>query len=199
MEIEEQDYDKSELTVSAGRANVLALLFVIPILLIFPALYIWAWPEQVDLQHLKALVQTHKTTLLYMPVIILLVFIPGAALHELLHGFTWAAFCRNGLKSIRYGIQWQALTPYCHCKEVLPLRAYIVGGAMPGIVMGVIPAMAGVVTGMFLLFLFGLFFTLAAAGDMLIIWMLRKQRKEDLVQDHPELIGCYVLKRKQVK
>lgn len=196
MEFQEADYTKTELTMSAMRANLLALLFVVPFFLLYALLYVWAWPEQFSLQNLKAVVQIHKTLLLYMPVIIVVVFIPGAALHELIHGFTWAAFCKNGLRSIKYGVQWKALTPYCHCKEILPLRAYALGGAMPGLLMGILPALVGIMTGTFLLFLFGLFFTLAAAGDMLILWMLRQQKKEDLVQDHPELIGCYVLRKR---
>jgi hypothetical protein len=188
-------YDKKELTMSATRANVLALLFAVPILLFYTLVYVGAWPEQFTVENLKAVSQTYGTLLLYMPVILLLILIPGAALHELIHGITWAFFCKNGLKSIKYGVHWRALTPYCHCKEVLSLWAYMLGGAMPGLIMGVLPALAGILTGYFVVFLFGLFFTLAAAGDMLILWMLRHQKKNDLVQDHPDLIGCFVLRK----
>ncbi|HET6528317.1 MAG TPA: hypothetical protein VFG39_06165, partial [Balneolaceae bacterium] len=40
---------------------------------------------------------------------------------------------------------------------------------------------------------FGLLFTLAAGGDILILWLLRKVDDGLLVQDHPDLVGCVVL------
>ncbi|HEY4652011.1 MAG TPA: DUF3267 domain-containing protein, partial [Pontibacter sp.] len=114
---------------------------------------------------------------------------------ELLHGLTWALFCKNGLKSIKYGVHWKMLTPYCHCKEVLPLRAYRLGGMMPGLVMGILPTIGGLLLGYLPVFAFGLLFTVAAGGDALILWMLRKAGRQDLVQDHPDQIGCYLYRK----
>ena len=179
--------------MTAAEANVRALAFMVPILLLYAAAYGFVWPEQFSSQSIRQLVETQQSLLLLSPLVMLLVFIVGAVAHELLHGLTWAAFCQNGLKSIKYGVHWKVLTPYCHCKEVLPLKHYAIGGMMPGLVMGLLPALAGIATGHFLLFLFGLFFSIAAAGDLLILWMLRHQRSSDLVQDHPDKIGCYVL------
>jgi hypothetical protein len=186
------NYHRIEFTLSAGMANAKALVFVILILLIYIPLYLIVWPEQFTFSNLTVLLATYKTWILFSPAILLTVFIVGALLHEMLHGFTWAFFCKDGLKSIRYGIHWKLLTPYCHCKETLPLSAYVLGGIMPGLVMGVLPAILGLLTGKLLLFLFGLFFSIAASGDLLVLWMLRNQSKEDLVQDHPDKIGCFV-------
>lgn len=187
------NYHRIERTMSAGQANMYALFFMLPILLLYILIYILVWPEQFSLFHLKHLLVTYKVWLLFSPAILLVVFVFGAIMHEMLHGFTWAIFCKRGLKSIEYGVYWKLLTPYCHCKEVLPMRAYILGGMMPGLVMGLLPALAGLLLGNLLVFLFGLFFSMAASGDLLVLWMLRHQNKEDLVQDHPEKIGCYVL------
>lgn len=66
---------------------------------------------------------------------------------------------------------------------------------MPGLVMGVLPTIAGLLIGNIYLFASGLLFTFAAGGYALILWMLRKARKEDLVQDHPGLIGCIVYRK----
>lgn len=186
-------YRKIELSISAAEANIRALVVMLPILAIFIPAYVLLWPEQFSMQHIRELVQTHRSLLLISPMVMMLVFIVGAVVHELLHGLTWAAFCRNGLKSIRYGVYWKMLTPYCHCTEVLPLKHYALGGMMPGLVMGLLPALAGIALGHFLLFLFGLFFSMAAAGDILILWMLRHQGGNDLIQDHPDKIGCFVL------
>ncbi|MEJ8757337.1 DUF3267 domain-containing protein [Pontibacter sp. H259] len=195
LELETGRYTKQELTVSAGKANVLALFFMVPVILIFIPAYVLLWPAQFEFASLKSYLQEHKSTFLFYPFLAFLIMIPGAVVHELLHGVTWAAFCKNGLRSIKYGVHWKMLTPYCHCKEVLPLRPYILGGMMPGIVMGILPSIAGLILGNIPVFLFGLLFTIAAGGDMLVLWMLRHTRKEDLVQDHPELIGCIVYRK----
>ncbi|GGG21825.1 hypothetical protein GCM10011323_27220 [Pontibacter amylolyticus] len=194
--MEAEKYSKTELSMTAAEANVRALVFIVPILVIYGAAYWLIWPEQFATQNLRQLVEVQRDLLLISPMIMLLVFVLGAVVHELLHGLTWAVFCKNGLKSIKYGVHWKVLTPYCHCKEVLPLRHYAIGGMMPGLVMGLLPALAGIAMGHFLLFLFGLFFSIAAAGDLLILWMLRHQHSSDLVQDHPDKIGCYVLSTK---
>jgi hypothetical protein len=197
MKVEKGKYEQLELSMTAAEANVRALVFIVPILLIYGVAYFLIWPEQFSAQNLGELVRVHRDLLLISPMLMLVVFVLGAVVHELLHGLTWAIFCRNGLKSIKYGVYWKMLTPYCHCKEVLPLKHYVIGGMMPGLVMGLLPALAGIVMGHFLLFLFGLFFSMAAAGDLLILWMLRHQHASDLVQDHPDKIGCFVLTPKQ--
>lgn len=178
--------------MSAEKANILALGFIVPLLLVCVPIYVWLWPEQFEAHTIRSFFTAHKEKIFIYP---LLLFIPGAVVHELLHGLTWAAFCKNGLKSIKYGVHWKMLTPYCHCKEVLPLKAYMLGGMMPGLVMGILPTIVGLMLGNLYFFAFGLLFILAAGGDALILWMLRKAKKQDLVQDHPDLIGCIVYKK----
>lgn len=118
----------------------------------------------------------------------------GIILHEALHGLTWAWFCRGGSRSIRYGIKWQALAPYAQCSETLPIRAYRLGCAMPGLVLGIVPAVAAVIAGNGWLLAFGIFFTAGAAGDFFILWKLRPYSASHKVLDHPEKIGCMVSK-----
>lgn len=191
-------YRQTELTLSAADANRQALVFVLPILVLYLLPYILLWPGQLSFAAVEGFVLEHGTRTLFYPFLMLLVFILGAVVHELLHGLTWAVFCRNGLKSIRYGVHWRYLTPYCHCREMLPLRPYVLGGLMPGLVMGVLPALVGMITGQLLLFLFGLLFTLAASGDLLMLYMLRHSKATDLVQDHPDKMGCIVYSISQV-
>ncbi|TPE41072.1 DUF3267 domain-containing protein [Pontibacter mangrovi] len=189
-------YTKTEVTLTAAQANAQALKFMLPMLLLYLVPYTLLWPGQLSFTAVERFVLTHGVYTLFYPFLMLLVFVAGAVVHELLHGLTWAVFCQQGLKSITYGVHWRYLTPYCHCGEVLPLRPYLLGGMMPGLVMGLLPALAGLATGQLLLFLFGLIFSLAASGDLLVLWMLRRARKTDLVQDHPEKIGCILLRKK---
>lgn len=194
--MQQAQYEKTELTLTAAQANKQALRFVLPILLLYLVPYLLLWPGQFGYAALEGFVREHGVRTLFYPFLMLLVFVLGAVMHELLHGLTWSIFCKRGLRSISYGVHWRYLTPYCHCKEMLPLRPYLVGGMMPGLVMGLLPAVAGMVTGNLLLFLFGLFFSLAASGDLLVLHMLRHAKASDLVQDHPEKIGCYLYRKK---
>jgi hypothetical protein len=63
---------------------------------------------------------------------------------------------------------------------------------MPAVILGFIPALAGIITGLMGLLSFGMFFTLTSVGDFLIIYTLRREKADDYVQDHPSEAGCYV-------
>ena len=65
---------------------------------------------------------------------------------------------------------------------------------MPGIVLGLIPATYGILIDDIYVFIFGCFFTLAAGGDILMVFLLRDQSKNTYVQDHPSEVGCYIYK-----
>ena len=126
---------------------------------------------------------------------ILLVITVGTVLHELIHGITWAKYTENGFKSIRFGIMWRMLTPYCHCVEPLKVKHYILGAIMPTIILGFLPFVFSLVTGNLLWLFFGVFFTMGGVGDFLIINLLRKEKKDDLVLDHPTEAGCYIFRK----
>ena len=105
---------------------------------------------------------------------------------------SWAFFAKKPLGVIHLGFQWKTLTPYAHCKEPLEVNAYRLGAFMPGLVLGILPALAGILTGSGWLLMFGIFFTIAAGGDLLILWLIRSVPAGRLVEDHPPPAGCYV-------
>lgn len=104
-------------------------------------------------------------------------------------------FAESGFKSIRFGILWSPITPYCHCVEPLKLRHYIIGALMPTIILGLIPAVISLFNGNLMLLIIGVFFISAAAGDIMVIWILRKESMETLVLDHPSEPGCFIYRK----
>jgi Putative zincin peptidase len=180
-----EGYDKEELTIEAGRANGLALLYVIPFILIFGLPYSLIWRETMSVQNVGHIVLTFKLNLVTIMLL-------GIISHEFIHGLTWSLFAKKGLKSIYYGVLWKALMPYCHCDEPLRVRHYIIGAVMPAMILGFFPLIIALFMGSLGFFIFGMFFTLAAGGDFMIINMLRKENPNNLVQDHPSEIGCYI-------
>ncbi len=110
-------------------------------------------------------------------------------MHELLHGITWAFFTKKGFRSIRFGVKWEFFTPYCHCTEPLRVWQYIVGGLMPLMVMGLAPWIYAMIEGNAQVVFFGIFFSIAAGGDIQSVWLLRKFKSNQLIYDHPETLG----------
>jgi hypothetical protein len=96
---------------------------------------------------------------------------------------------------VKFGISWDSLSLYCQCTELLSVRHYIIGTAMPAVLLGMIPLVIGYFNGNIFYLLFGIFFTLAAAGDFLIIRSLSKEKADDLVLDHPEEIGYFIFRK----
>jgi hypothetical protein len=46
-----------------------------------------------------------------------------------------------------------------------------------------------------MLLIIGVFFISAAAGDIMVIWILRKESMETLVLDHPSEPGCFIYRK----
>ncbi|WP_380907020.1 DUF3267 domain-containing protein [Sphingobacterium chuzhouense] len=128
----------------------------------------------------------------HLAIMILLTTIIGIILHELIHGITWAIFAKRGFKSIKFGVILKMLTPYCHCKELLTTKQYIIGALAPSIILGFLPALISLAIGNFPLLIFSIFFTVAAAGDFMIVKLMLREDKDSFVLDHPSEAGYYI-------
>lgn len=171
--------NKTEHTLSTGKVNLYSLAMIIPVtaIILIPYLLIWDY----------ASFESGRKEFMKLFIYILIF---GIILHELLHGITWAFFTKKGFKSIKFGIN--GITPYCHCKEPLKVKHYRLGGAMPLIVMGIIPLFTGIILGNGLFLSFGIFFSWAACGDIISLYMLRKFSENTMVSDHPDKMGFYI-------
>ncbi len=180
--------ENKEITMETGTAHLYVLFMIIPVALLFLAPYYVFWKEHLDQRYLlKAVQHFHQYKFVY-----LLVLGVGIILHELIHGITWALFCKNGWKSIRFGMQWKYFAPYCHCDEYLMMLHYRLGSIMPAVVLGFIPFILSLITGNIGFLIFGILFSVTAGGDLIILWMLKGFRKDVLVLDHPDKLGCVV-------
>ena len=188
-----ENYKKEKLTIDLVWANVFGILILIPIGLLFGLPFYFIWKPQLDIKQ-----YLDSTGPLGAGLGFLLIFgilILGIVLHELIHGIIWAKFAKEGFKSIKFGVLWEMLTPYCHCKEALNVRQYIIGAIAPAIILGIIPSIIAIMTGNLGLLIFGMLFTMAAGGDFLIINLIRKESSSDLVQDHPSEAGCFIYRK----
>ncbi len=190
-----ENYTKEALIVDLIKANKFGLLLIIPVIILFGLPYYFLWMSNMDFQSiLKSL---NPKSLVLNGGLIFVVLVLGIVIHELLHGIAWSFFAKNGFKSMKFGVFWKMLTPYCHCKEPLTVKHYIIGAITPAIVLGFIPSIIAIVSGTGWMLLFGVFFTVAAGGDFLIINLVRNEDWNDYVQDHPTEAGCYIYRKKQ--
>lgn len=167
--------------MSVGKGNVLALIFVIPIILVSLIPYVSLW----DMEQTKSVSGIRTGSLM-------VAFLVGIIIHELIHGLYWGVFAKEGFRSIKFGVIWKALTPYCHCKEALKVKHYRIGILLPTIILGFLPIILSWITGRYELLIFGIFLTIGGGGDFLIVWMMRKLKKEEMIKDHPYKLGFYI-------
>jgi len=183
---------KKEITISATRAHLIGLIFLVPLFFLLAMPYYLIWSEQFTSAQIIGYIQAKEAWTFYDYGIIILVILIGIIAHEFLHGLGWSYFTRNGWKSIKFGVMWEMITPYCHCEEPLKMKPYRFGTLLPAVVLGFIPSVFALVFGSLPLMLFGFFFTFAAGGDFIMLWLLRKEPADTIIADHPDKIGCVI-------
>ena len=174
---EKQDYSLPIANTSAVSFG-LGLLPTIPFVIAFSLL--WGWPWQPMENFVVALG------------LFWLALLGGVVVHELLHALTWMVAGRKPLRTMAFGVKWRTFTPYAHCREPMAAWAYRLGVAMPALILGIVPMLAGLATANGWLLFFGILFTIAAGGDFLVLWSLRGVNGRSQVADHPQNAGCIV-------
>jgi len=188
-------YKKELLTFDLMKANLYAIFSIIPVLILYGVPFVLLWRNTFSKVALKNFIDEFTLGIGGNFVSILLVMTIGIIAHELIHGITWAMYTKNGFKSIKFGVLWKVLTPYCHCSEPLKVKHYITGAIMPAIILGFLPFVYSLFTGNALWLFFGIFFTMSAVGDFLIVNLVRRENMNSLVLDHPSEVGCYVFRK----
>lgn len=123
--METNNSEMKEITLNAGQVNTKALVFVPLFFVVFALPYFLIWPNGHQGGFSDIVFNNIFTTLLTIVI--------GVILHELIHGLFWSFYLKKGFKSIKFGVMWAHLTPYCHSKEPMKLKHYRIGGIMPAI------------------------------------------------------------------
>jgi hypothetical protein len=121
--------------------------------------------------------------------------IPIIICHEGLHGLTWALFMPQGFRQIKFGFNREMFAPYTHCKIPLSKTTYLTGGLAPLVLMGILPAVYGILANDAYWYTLSLICIWTSSGDILSCYYLVKIPKSYLVQDHPEKLGFMLIKK----
>lgn len=176
-----QGYQEIDATISIVKANVGAVILGLPFIVVCVFVYFSIHANQ-DVEF--GLIEIFA---------LLFVFFITIVVHELLHGLGWSFFCKNGFKSIRFGVIWKYLTPYCHCKEPLTFWPYLFGAILPFLVLGIGLFVISFALNSLFLFAIAMLNIFGAGGDLTILIILLKYRDACIV-DHPTDPGFIAFK-----
>lgn len=181
-----QGYRRVELTVSIVKANIFAVVLLIPLLIAGGGLFF--------LRNHSMSGGLGKMN----PLLFAALFFAMIVVHELIHGLSWSLFAENRWKDIEFGFMKQYLTPYCTCGVPLKKGAYIFGALMPLVLLGILPMIVGILADNLGLLLLGVILADAAAGDILIVWKILRYRSEAgtvVYIDHPTQAGGVIFEK----
>ncbi|MDO5117534.1 MAG: DUF3267 domain-containing protein [Eggerthellaceae bacterium] len=185
-ELASQGYKRVGLEVGILFANIVAIVAVIVLFFALLPLFSMAHPEAEISLSLGG----------FFAVIV--VFLVLIVVHELIHGLTWSFYAPRGFKDIEFGIMRDSFTPYCTCSAPLQRGAYITGALMPLIILGILPIVIAFVIGYVPLLYIGIFMTVSAAGDVLIVLKVLRYKttaSDVLLYDHPTEAGSVIFER----
>lgn len=166
-------------------------LWVLPFLvLLFATPYAIIWFKSLD--QLQAYLFLPLTDQLRLMLSVLLGYVGGIVLHELIHAVTWALLTKGGFQHIRFGRFGRSGTPYCHLTQPVSSAVYLTGLLMPGVVTGLLPVGLAFWSGSGLWLLWGVLLTQAATGDAIMAYYLWQEPNRHRVQDHPSELGYWV-------
>lgn len=187
-EMERQGYRKTDLTIGVVKANLLALIVMLPFAVLSGAVVL----SSCSLRSMAESISSWDF------LVFLLVMLLLTAVHEGIHGLTWAMFAEGRWKAIRFGVIWKALTPYCTCAQPMKRGQYILGAAMPTLVLGIGLTAAAALTGGFWVFILAIAMIFGGGGDFAIILKMllhRQQGRDAVYYDHPYECGVVVFEK----
>ena len=172
-----EGYEPEKKTISMLKANVLsfALFFVFGALCWWVFGTIWGWGKEWFSFWLAPLL------------------VAGIVLHELVHGITWLLLLHKGFSHLSFGFLPGGV--YCHIDVPMIKRDYVIGALMPLFLVGVVPLLVAFFIGSYLWLILGIIMVVSALGDIMIVWLIRKEPSDALIYDHPSEAGCCIYRK----
>lgn len=155
-----KDFIKEKRTIDLNDVSRFSFHVLLWAILIFTVPFFLIWYGKITYSIFSSILEISfiLSLLLNLFSFMMLLFI-GIVSHELLHGVIWALFAKRGFKSIRFGIiKDPFFAPYCHCKEPLLIKHYILGAISPALVLGVFPLIYACICGNLFIHVYGFFF-----------------------------------------
>lgn len=112
--------------------------------------------------------------------------------HEGIHAIAWKVSSGLPWSQFSFGIDKKSLSPYCHAKSPMDVRAYRIGGGAPLVLVGIVPFIYALLIASPMWALLSAVMISAAVGDIYVLWSLRNVPDGSLCLDHPSQAGCII-------
>ena len=175
-----EGYEPELRTVSMMTANLISIPFLLIVGGLSGWIYYMVW-------------HTFEWNRVSNALWLMVAIVVGIVVHELIHGFTWMAVTRQSFKHLSFGTMAGAV--YCHIDVPMRKRPYIIGAVMPLLLLGVIPTVVAIAVGSLFWLVFGVIFVVCAIGDIMIMWIIRREPSDTLIYDHPTEAGCVIYRK----
>ena len=141
--------------------------------------------------HFKGSINLLEFKLYHLAILFLLIVI-----HEVIHIFYFLLEPQCQLSDIKVGFNKKYLLPYVHCSAVVKVHTYRTSTMAPANFLGFVPTFSGYLTGNPVFFLIGVIMLASSTGDFMVLWKIRKLKRNQLVKDHPTRVGCELVEEK---
>lgn len=174
---------KNEFLLTEFKLSIIGLPYIILITIIAVVVYLAVW----DYDSLHWGVR-HFFSLVCIPVVI-----TGLFLNEFFHRLTLAVFCKFPMSRFWYGFNIYQLMK-CGGREIPSgIKYYRLAIIIPHLLTGLIPLIVGITIKYPTIYIFGYLFTLAAVGDLVLLWESRHVDSKKTVSEHPTEDGIMVV------
>lgn len=184
-----EDYRVVTHTISILKANIVALLYPIPVVALYLMIYFFSvslFEPAIFTFSTDNLLSFALFFLAYFAALLVLI-----VLHEVIHALFFLSGCEKGWKSIHFGIK--QMTPYCHCMEIITMSQFRRSLWGPLWILCPILAAVSMILGDPISFLLTLVMIFGSGGDLYVLWATRKYRgSTTLVFDLEDQVGCEV-------
>ena len=171
-----EKYIQNEKGLNGFSANMFSLVFAGIIFAVLGFIYYRIWGYFIQ-----------QPSLNNINVLFLLVAAGFLFVHEIIHAIVWSKHT-----DVKFDFIFKSLFRLCYCENAIKMKKYIIGLIIPSIILGIIPAVAGMVLGNKAIFLFGLIMIAAGGDDFFAVYVLRKANKESWIKDMKSRIGFIV-------
>lgn len=185
-QMKQDNYEINKITIGVGYANVMGIVIMLPFIILSFFLFTQINPS-------SSFVFSLTECFIFLCLIIIFTI-----LHEMIHGIMFARYAKHRFQSVEFGIIWNALTPYCTCKDSLKKSSYIVALIMPTVVLGFILVIIATFIHSALLFVLAELMIIGGGGNFLILTKLlsyHSNKKKQLFYDSPYEIGLVVFEK----
>jgi len=188
-QFENENYEKVLIPVSILGASLYSIVLMIGFGALFGYIFHLIWGGL--LNHL----------ILSSPILFFILILLYILAHEGIHALFAGIFSTNGFKSIKLGIAGYKIlfSPYCHCREVLTIKQFLIVSYMPTVILGIIPVIVALLVGRIDFLIIGILMIGGGGGDILYCLRLLKEKQDDYVYELPNdesLMGLVVYRKK---